>query len=60
MAELLMRILVVAAVREDPCTFSTGKYFQGGWALVAEQLPYACGAASILLDRAMGLSDDAA
>ena len=34
-------------------------YFQGGWALVAEQLPYACGAAkSILLDRAMGLSDD--
>ncbi|KAL7558923.1 hypothetical protein ACA910_015500 [Epithemia clementina (nom. ined.)] len=34
-------------------------YFQGGWALVAEQLPYACGAAkSILLDRKLGLSDD--
>lgn len=34
-------------------------YFQGGWALVAEQLPYACGAAkSILLDRALGISDD--
>jgi len=31
--------------------------FQGGWALVAEQLPYACGAAkSILQDRALGLS----
>jgi len=27
-------------------------HFQGGWALVSEQLPYACGAArSILLDR---------
>ena len=39
--------------------FDKEKYFQGGWALVAEQLPYACGAAkSILLDRAMGLSDD--
>eukprot|EP00979_Chaetoceros_neogracilis_P000730 scaffold164_cov266-Chaetoceros_neogracile.AAC.17 len=35
-------------------------YFQGGWALVAEQLPYAAGAAkSILIDRALGLSDDA-
>jgi TPP-dependent pyruvate/acetoin dehydrogenase alpha subunit len=35
-------------------------YFQGGWALVAEQLPYACGAAkSILLDRELGLSDNA-
>lgn len=34
-------------------------YFQGGWALVAEQLPYACGAAkSILLDRELGLSDN--
>jgi TPP-dependent pyruvate/acetoin dehydrogenase alpha subunit len=34
-------------------------YFQGGWALVSEQLPYACGAAkSILLDQKMGLSDD--
>eukprot|EP00591_Stephanopyxis_turris_P006026 CAMPEP_0195520252 /NCGR_PEP_ID=MMETSP0794_2-20130614/16483_1 /TAXON_ID=515487 /ORGANISM="Stephanopyxis turris, Strain CCMP 815" /LENGTH=810 /DNA_ID=CAMNT_0040649571 /DNA_START=25 /DNA_END=2457 /DNA_ORIENTATION=+ len=33
--------------------------FQGGWALVAEQLPYAAGAAkSILIDRALGLSDD--
>jgi TPP-dependent pyruvate/acetoin dehydrogenase alpha subunit len=41
--------------------FDKKKYFQGGWALVAEQLPYACGAAkSILLDRALGLSDDAA
>jgi len=31
--------------------------FQGGWALVAEQLPYACGAAkSILIDREVGLS----
>lgn len=39
--------------------FDKETYFQGGWALVAEQLPYACGAAkSILLDRAMGLSDD--
>lgn len=39
--------------------FDKKKYFQGGWALVAEQLPYACGAAkSILLDRAMGFSDD--
>jgi TPP-dependent pyruvate/acetoin dehydrogenase alpha subunit/pyruvate/2-oxoglutarate/acetoin dehydrogenase E1 component len=39
--------------------FDKEKYFQGGWALVAEQLPYAAGAAkSILLDRAMGLSDD--
>mmetsp|Transcript_22069 Transcript_22069/g.46006 ORF Transcript_22069/g.46006 Transcript_22069/m.46006 type:complete len:815 (-) Transcript_22069:434-2878(-) len=39
--------------------FDKEKYFQGGWALVAEQLPYACGAAkSILLDRAMGMSDD--
>mmetsp|Transcript_10801 Transcript_10801/g.29845 ORF Transcript_10801/g.29845 Transcript_10801/m.29845 type:complete len:817 (-) Transcript_10801:60-2510(-) len=39
--------------------FDKKKYFQGGWALVGEQLPYACGAAkSILLDRAMGLSDD--
>ena len=39
--------------------FDKKTYFQGGWALVAEQLPYACGAAkSILLDRALGLSDD--
>mmetsp|Transcript_48524 Transcript_48524/g.58753 ORF Transcript_48524/g.58753 Transcript_48524/m.58753 type:complete len:821 (+) Transcript_48524:39-2501(+) len=39
--------------------FDKETYFQGGWALVAEQLPYACGAAkSILLDRQMGLSDD--
>lgn len=39
--------------------FDKEKYFQGGWALVSEQLPYACGAAkSILLDRAMGLSDN--
>jgi TPP-dependent pyruvate/acetoin dehydrogenase alpha subunit/pyruvate/2-oxoglutarate/acetoin dehydrogenase E1 component len=40
--------------------FDKETYFQGGWALVAEQLPYACGAAkSILLDRALGISDDA-
>ena len=39
--------------------FDKKKYFQGGWALVSEQLPYACGAAkSILLDRELGLSDD--
>lgn len=38
--------------------FDKEQYFQGGWALVSEQLPYAAGAAkSILLDRAMGLSD---
>ena len=36
-------------------------YFQGGWALVAEQLPYAAGAAkSILIDRGMGMSDSKA
>ena len=40
--------------------FDKEHYFQGGWALVCEQLPYACGAAkSILLDRALGVSDDA-
>jgi TPP-dependent pyruvate/acetoin dehydrogenase alpha subunit/pyruvate/2-oxoglutarate/acetoin dehydrogenase E1 component len=39
--------------------FDKEKYFQGGWALVSEQLPYACGAAkAILLDRKMGLSDN--
>lgn len=39
--------------------FDKDTYFQGGWALVAEQLPYAVGAAkSISIDRAMGLSDD--
>ena len=39
--------------------FDKKTYFQGGWALVAEQLPYAAGAAkSILLDRYLGLSDD--
>jgi 2-oxoisovalerate dehydrogenase E1 component len=39
--------------------FDQENYFQGGWALVCEQLPYACGAAkSILLDREMGMSDD--
>lgn len=39
--------------------FDKEKYFQGGWALVCEQLPYAAGAAkSILLDRALGLSDN--
>jgi len=40
--------------------FDKATYFQGGWALVAEQLPYAAGAAkSILIDQALGLSDDA-
>jgi len=39
--------------------FDKETYFQGGWALVSEQLPYAAGAAkSLLLDRALGLSDD--
>jgi TPP-dependent pyruvate/acetoin dehydrogenase alpha subunit/pyruvate/2-oxoglutarate/acetoin dehydrogenase E1 component len=39
--------------------FDKKQYFQGGWALVSEQLPYAAGAAkSILLDRALGLSDN--
>ena len=39
--------------------FDKSAYFQGGWALVSEQLPYAGGAAkSILLDRALGISDD--
>ena len=40
--------------------FDKKTYFQGGWALVAEQLPYAAGAAkSILIDQALGISDDA-
>jgi 2-oxoisovalerate dehydrogenase E1 component len=39
--------------------FDRENYFQGGWALVCEQLPYAAGAAkSILLDRELGVSDD--
>jgi len=39
--------------------FDKEAYFQGGWALVSEQLPYAGGAAkSILLDRHLGISDD--
>jgi 2-oxoisovalerate dehydrogenase E1 component len=39
--------------------FDKETYFQGGWALVAEQLPYACGAAkAILMDRELGLFDD--
>ena len=39
--------------------FDKETYFQGGWALVSEQLPYAGGAAkSILLDRHLGVSDD--
>eukprot|EP00980_Cylindrotheca_fusiformis_P003651 scaffold818_cov136-Cylindrotheca_fusiformis.AAC.17 len=39
--------------------FDREHYFQGGWALVCEQLPYAAGAAkSILLDRELGISDD--
>jgi hypothetical protein len=37
------------------------KILSGWMGARGEQLPYACGAAkSILLDRAMGLSDDAA
>ncbi len=39
--------------------FDKENYFQGGWALVSEQLPYAAGAAkSILQDRALGISDN--
>lgn len=39
--------------------FDKETYFQGGWALVAEQLPYAVGAAkSIKIDRDLKLSDD--
>eukprot|EP00550_Attheya_septentrionalis_P002704 CAMPEP_0198291538 /NCGR_PEP_ID=MMETSP1449-20131203/9035_1 /TAXON_ID=420275 /ORGANISM="Attheya septentrionalis, Strain CCMP2084" /LENGTH=816 /DNA_ID=CAMNT_0043990191 /DNA_START=18 /DNA_END=2468 /DNA_ORIENTATION=- len=39
--------------------FDKANYFQGGWALVAEQLPYAGGAAkSILIDQKLGLSDN--
>mmetsp|Transcript_110978 Transcript_110978/g.320743 ORF Transcript_110978/g.320743 Transcript_110978/m.320743 type:complete len:808 (+) Transcript_110978:117-2540(+) len=39
--------------------FDKEHYFQGGWALVCEQLPYAAGAAkSILLDRELKVSDD--
>jgi len=38
--------------------FDRSTYFQGGWALVSEQLPYAAGAAkTILQDRELGLSD---
>jgi len=38
--------------------FDRDTYFQGGWALVSEQLPYAAGAAkTILQDRELGLSD---
>ena len=39
--------------------FDKKKYFQGGWALVCEQLPYACGLAkAIQLDNHLGISDD--
>ncbi|KAL7541752.1 hypothetical protein ACHAXR_011595 [Thalassiosira sp. AJA248-18] len=39
--------------------FDQATYFQGGWALVSEQLPYAAGAAkSILLDRKLAVSDN--
>ena len=35
--------------------YDVDTHFQGGWALVSEQLPYAAGAArSILLDRELG------
>ena len=37
--------------------FDVETHFQGGWALVAEQFPYAAGAArSIMLDRHLGLA----
>mmetsp|Transcript_19165 Transcript_19165/g.58102 ORF Transcript_19165/g.58102 Transcript_19165/m.58102 type:complete len:786 (+) Transcript_19165:135-2492(+) len=37
--------------------FDVDTHFQGGWALVAEQFPYAAGAArSIMLDRHLGLT----
>lgn len=37
--------------------FDVETHFQGGWALVAEQFPYAAGAArSIMLDRHLGLT----
>jgi TPP-dependent pyruvate/acetoin dehydrogenase alpha subunit/pyruvate/2-oxoglutarate/acetoin dehydrogenase E1 component len=40
--------------------FDKEAYFQGGWALVCEQLPYACGLAkAIQLDNYLGISDDA-
>lgn len=40
--------------------FDKEKFFQGGWALVCEQLPYACGLAkAIQLDKHLGISDDA-
>jgi TPP-dependent pyruvate/acetoin dehydrogenase alpha subunit/pyruvate/2-oxoglutarate/acetoin dehydrogenase E1 component len=40
--------------------FDKETYFQGGWALVCEQLPYACGLAkAIQLDNYLGISDDA-
>jgi TPP-dependent pyruvate/acetoin dehydrogenase alpha subunit len=40
--------------------FDQATYFQGGWALVSEQLPYtAVAAKSILLDRQLAMSDDA-
>merc|ERR1719316_533131 len=42
--------------------YDVDTHFQGGWALVSEQLPYAAGAArSILLDRHLdpeGMKDD--
>jgi len=39
--------------------FDKETYFQGGWALVCEQLPYACGLGkAIQLDQHLGLSDD--
>ena len=39
--------------------FDVDTHFQGGWALVAEQFPYAAGAArSIMLDRHLGLAPE--
>jgi len=39
--------------------YDVDTHFQGGWALVSEQLPYAAGAArSILLDRELGQAKD--
>ena len=47
-----------AAVRGSMHVYDMESNFQGGWALVAEQLPYAVGAArSIVLDKMLGRED---
>merc|ERR1719215_1810653 len=59
MAELFMKDGGTCRGAGSMHIFDKETYFQGGWALVSEQLPYAAGAAkSILLDRAIGISDD--